>query len=127
MFKVVVGALCLAFPVAPSSKVTELSTLASSITDDLPRSAVIGLLGRATWVVLPSDQGDHKISNPAVGYVLYWSNSSCAPVVVSFSAGGRVLGVDEGRGVCGPDVELLQLVPPDAYSCADPERLRFCS
>jgi hypothetical protein len=110
-----------------AQEITPLSAKAGRLENGLTRSEVIGRLGRPTWAVLPTDTGDFKIPDPSVSLVLIWKNPPCAPVVVDLDRNKKVIGWDEGRAVCGKDVQLLQLEPPTTRSCSLSDRTNFCN
>lgn len=114
-------------PICSLGAMGTLSGKAAAIIPGADRTSVLKALGRATWAALPEDDGDFKISGSGVALVLYWNNAPCSPVTVSFDKAWRVLGVDEGRGVCGKDVQTYALEPSDQYSCARPDRQKICS
>jgi hypothetical protein len=89
----------------------------------MSREAVIQLIGPATWASIPSDTGEFGIPDPSIRLELYWRNPGCTPVVVDFDSNLGVVGWDEGR-VCLEGSELAE--PSDEYSCAKPDRARYC-
>ncbi len=90
----------------------------------MSRQAVIGILGRPTWAVIPSDGGDFALPDPRVKLDLYWKNTPCSPVIVMFNSAYRVTGWDEGIGFCVKNVHLFS--PGNEYSCAKADRAKFC-
>ncbi len=109
---------------AVSGEVTDLSQKAKKLNLRMTRQAVIGLLGRPTWAVIPSDGGEFTLPDPRVKLDLYWKNTPCSPVIVMFNSAYRVTGWDEGWGFCGKNVHLFS--PSDDYSCAKADRVKFC-
>ena len=109
---------------AVSAEVTSLSKKASRLNLRMSRQAVIGILGRPTWAVIPSDGGDFALPDPRVKLDLYWKNTPCSPVIVMFNSAYRVTGWDEGIGFCVKNVHLFS--PGNEYSCAKADRAKFC-
>lgn len=109
-----------------AQEITPLSAKAGQLDIGLTRYQVVSRLGRATWAVVPGDTGDFKLPDSSISLILIWKNAPCAPVVVDFDRNGKVIGWDEGRGICGKDVELLRLEPSANSSCALADRSNFC-
>ncbi|MBN8740940.1 MAG: hypothetical protein J0H86_15665 [Xanthomonadaceae bacterium] len=109
-----------------AQELTALSAKAGGLETGMTRNQVIARLGPPTWAVLPSDTGDFKIPDSSISLMLAWKNAPCAPVVVDFDHSGKVIGWDEGRAVCGKDVELLRLELPGSRSCSQADRSRAC-
>jgi len=118
--------LLIATVVHSAQEITPLSAKAGRLDVGLTRPQVVKRLGRPTWAVLPGDTGDFKIPDPSVWLALVWKNAPCAPVVVDFDRNEKVIGWDEGRSVCGKDVELLRLEPSASRSCTLAGRSNFC-
>jgi len=110
-----------------AQEITPLSTKAGQLANGLTRSEVIGRLGRPTWAILPTDKGDFKTPDASVSLVLIWKNPPCAPVVVDFDRNKEAIGWDEGRAICGKDVQLLQLEPPSTRLCSLTDRNNYCN
>lgn len=106
--------------------VTQASKKAATISMSSDQRAVLNVLGPPTWVAVPLDDGAFRLTNDAVSFVLYWRNTPCSPVAVSFDSSGRAVGVDEGRGVCGPNVQLFELEPSVDYACSLEDRAELC-
>jgi hypothetical protein len=89
----------------------------------MPKSEVIGALGKPTWVVLPTDTGERALPDSRIALELYWANPGCTPVVVQFNASLRATGWDEGR-LCVEGVEVFN--PTEDVSCSKPDRREHC-
>ena len=108
-----------------SGEVTSLSKKASEINTRMPKKTVIRLLGLPTWAVIPSDGGEFALPDPVrVKLELYWKNTPCSPVIVSFNSAYRVIGQDEGWGFCGKDAHITE--PSNDYSCGKADRSISC-
>lgn len=109
-----------------AQSITSLSEKAQHLEIGMTRDHVIARLGPATWALLPTDTGDFSIPDASVSLVLIWKNPPCAPVLMDFDRDGTLIGMDEGRSVCGKDVELFKFEPPDSRSCARTDRNSDC-
>ncbi len=107
-----------------SGEVTDLSKKASRLNMRMSQQAVIALFGHPTWAVIPNDKGDWALPDPRRKLELYWKNTPCSPVIVSFNSAYRVTGWDEGWGFCGKDAHLG--TPSNEYSCGKADRSKFC-
>ncbi|MFC1886474.1 hypothetical protein ACFLZM_05400 [Thermodesulfobacteriota bacterium] len=97
-----------------SGEITELSKKASGLKIGMSGASVISLLDRATWAVIPGNEGDLALPDPRIKLELYWQNTPCTPVIAQFNSAHRVTGWDEGRALCGEDAHLFE--PSDEYS-----------
>jgi hypothetical protein len=108
-----------------ATAITPLSKKASTLHMGMSRAAVIKLLGKATWAIIPSDGGAYALQDPNTRLELHWRNPGCTTVVVVFNQNIKVTGWDEGRGICSKEAKLFN--PSDIYSCDKNDRKKYCN
>lgn len=99
---------------------TQLSKKASKIGIRMSRKAVIKLLGKPTWAIIPEDN--------QIGwqFELWWDNMPYTPVIVHFDKNHRVTYVEEGLWKNVKPGQRGYIGLGDEYGADQPDRKLYC-
>ena len=104
--------------------VTPLSRKAEALKNRRTHWEAIKLLGPATWATKHGDAGDDH-EHPRGEFTLYWRNSPCWPVEITFGENKYSTGYNLGFS-CGASVPEFEAELEASFSCTRPDRAKLC-
>lgn len=126
--KLALALLASVISIAPAAAAThQVPTLvlkARALPSGVSRAEAVAALGAATWVVIPVDKGEYRLTGRSELFRLYWAVPGCVPASISFDAAGRATGLAAPH-LCGADA-LGMTTLPESQSCAKADRRRLC-